>query len=78
MPALVAAFVAPVAFISAAVASWLLALHWVLVAHSPSGRIADIPIARLALVAIGLTTGIVIWGAITAGFSVALVVHWRY
>lgn len=78
LPALAAAFLAPIAAIPLLVACWLLALHWVLVAHSPSGRIADIPIARLVLVAVGLTTGIAISAAIAAAISAPLFLHGRY
>ncbi|PZU27769.1 MAG: hypothetical protein DI584_07930 [Stenotrophomonas sp.] len=78
MPALVAAFLASIAAIPLLVACWLLALHWVLVAHSPSNRITDISIGRLVLVALGLTTGIAISGAIAAAISAPLILHGRY
>lgn len=78
LPALAAAFLAPIAAIPLLVACWSLALHWVLVAHSPSNRIADISIGRLVLVALGLTTGIAISGAIAAAISAPLILHGRY
>lgn len=78
LPALAAAFLAPIAAIPLLVACWLLALRWVLAAHSPSNRIADVSIGRLVLVALGLTTGIAISAAIAAAISAPLILHGRY
>lgn len=78
LPAIAAAHLMPITAIPVLAACWLLALHWVLVTHSPSGRLADVSFSRLLLVTLGLSTAIVISGAIAAVASTGLALHGRF